>query len=131
MKADELRALADRVEKLEAPDREGQEELAKALGYKPERNHPDPRGWHSPDGYYCEELPDWLASLDAAMTLVPEGWAIDSIKEGEVGSWYVNIRPRNWVSGWWYGKGASPALALTAAALRAQAAMMETSDESR
>ena len=53
--------------------------------------------------------------LAAAMMLVPEGWALDCLKEGEVGSWYVNLRSRDWVSEWSYSKAATPALALIAA----------------
>lgn len=64
--------------------------------------------------------PSFTASLDAAMTLVPEGmfWTMDSW--GPPGSWKAGIwRPQK---GWVVFNNpscATPALALTAAALRA------------
>jgi hypothetical protein len=64
------------------------------------------------------------ASLDAAMTLVPEGHCVSAM--GEVPDdreWYVEI----WKEGEGYHqgevRGKTPALALTAAALRARSAM--------
>jgi hypothetical protein len=74
-------------------------------------------------GVSLRTAPAYTASLDAAMTLMPKDWAIDCLKEGEVGSWYVNMRPRDWVSEWRFSKAATPALVLCAAALRARASV--------
>lgn len=65
-------------------------------------------------------IPHLTASLDAAMTLVPEGWAVACLKQGELGTWYVDLRPLSWVYPWKHAKAATPALALTAAALLAR-----------
>lgn len=62
----DLMELASRVEAGEGPDRELDKAIATALGYG--RWY---AAWHPSWGY--------TASLDAAMTLVPEGWAIDKI----------------------------------------------------
>lgn len=78
----------------------------------------------------------FTASLDAAMTLVPEGWVLHFLQDTEYDNpaerrWSVSLRPRQ---GQWDGtpEGAeawtwafTPALALTAAALRARATLSE------
>lgn len=68
--------------------------------------------------------PPYTASLDAAVTLVPEGieWNITNlygIAQAEVG---LNFSDGNWQTG--RHKGGHLALALCAAALRARAAMV-------
>ncbi len=67
----------------------------------------------------------FVRSLDAAMTLVPEGWEIALTSEG---GWRVSLINHEWTMGGhgrdaMRSKAASPALALTAASLRAHAAM--------
>ena len=112
----DLLALAERVEALSGPDRDVNEQVLVAAGW-----FVKDRWLHDPQGNRSYNTPDVTASLDAAMALVPGGWALDCLKEGEVGRWYVNLRPRDWVSEWQYSRGAAnPALALTAAALRAR-----------
>jgi hypothetical protein len=63
-----------------------------------------------------QPLPMFTASLDAAVTLVPEGcgWMVMS-SAAKVGVWPSH--------------GATPALALCAAALRARAAMAQPSSD--
>lgn len=70
--------------------------------------------------------PRYTASLDAAMSLVPEGcgWEIDD--QSRVGSVFgesYRRRPRAHVSGSDWRTAATPALALTAACLRGKAAL--------
>lgn len=52
------------------------------------------------------------AFLAAAMMCVPEERAIHGLKECERGHWYVNLRPRDWLTAWRYGTGTTPAKAL-------------------
>ena len=69
-------------------------------------------------------IPAYTASLDAAMTLVPEGrwWSVNGGNRADVwASGYIDER--------WHATAATPALALTAAALRARAATMGGSDD--
>ena len=67
----------------------------------------------------------YTTSLDAAMTLVPAGWVLSMLTSSKAGSsWSAML----WVFDEWKeieppkGNAATPALALTAAALRAIAA---------
>jgi hypothetical protein len=108
---DELLALAERVEALTGPDWEvdaqvGRYFAAQFLGYVP---------WEPQTG--CAKF---TASLDVAMSLVPEGWRWHSYywprkDEPRLMSLVTN-RPHAGIA---HGKAATPALALTAAALRA------------
>ena len=143
MTAEELNALADRVEGLTGPCRETDKAIYAAIG---NCNHERTKYYHIEDGndfdggftcldcgndtYGAKQAPAYTASLDAAMALVPT-------------EMFPDIRPGTW---WWMieswpgeatahiayenrdtgvpeygGKAATPALALTAAALRALA----------
>ncbi len=109
MNSEEMLALAGRVEQANGPERELDFDIADAvLGpIKP----PYRRG-------YCEK---YTASLDAAMTLVPQGqdWYVTSIRPltGRfAGAIYKGSEPSMD-----YAEAATPALALCAAALRARA----------
>jgi hypothetical protein len=83
---------------------------------------------HGPRGggvIYTEYPPKFTRSVDAALTLVPEGWRIAEMKDGiksDRGP-YCNTRlwcPANRYLGYAYpGNGATPALALCIAALKA------------
>lgn len=69
------------------------------------------------------DCPRYTASIDAALTLVPEGWAVYEM--GEVrpvtgSGWYALLMVRNGSSGLAHGAGISLALALTDAALKAR-----------
>jgi hypothetical protein len=79
-------------------------------------------------------IPSYTASLDAALTLVPEGWFVHSITEFNQRTWEVSLRgpdelrfakgPEAWANSRTKGNErgvATPALALCAAALRARA----------
>ena len=114
---EKLIALAERCEKATGPSRELDLAVGSSLGV---------------DSYY---LKNWTASLDAAMTLVPEGWRMAALCERE--PWFCRLETTDFDSVTW-GKGsdwitdvvagqettakaATPALALCAAALRARA----------
>jgi len=100
-----LRALADRVEMAEGPSRELDAEIDDALTWR---------------GVWSFK-PTFTGSLDDALALVPEGhrWAIKQKEDFYAGCWREidGIGPSV--------IAATPALALTAASLRARAAMME------
>lgn len=127
-----LLALAERCETATGPDRELDGAIYIAVLIPAERaGRIDQNGgfvgWWPKDGPYvgAREVPAYTASLDAALTLVPEGWhwSADSRRFG-----YVRGRgpqdgapdPEGWARG-----TATPALALCAAALRALAAQAE------
>lgn len=132
MTAAELIALAERVERLQGPCRETDAKIAEAIGLCIGRC-----GGHPQDG----RLPHFTSSLDAAMSLVPERWRNWS-SDSSVKGWtrWMLAGPRNrWIvsetgereaGNDWYQQGIArtPALALTAAALRARAAMEKNDD---
>jgi len=113
---DELLALAERVEALAGPDRGVDARICIALGLSKDNVMVGEDGWcinsdTNPNPY---RSPIYTASLDAAMSLVPEGaW------------WWVEAQPLHrsrFLAGCGNEQihsGATPALALTAAALRA------------
>jgi hypothetical protein len=134
-----LLALAERCEQAAEPDRELDQEISRVLlpaaaegitrsRYGWSYRVFGPSGW---DDEWLETLP-FTASLDAAVTLVPEGWkwkAIlrDSARGENTGEGYVHNN-RLHMSGQYQGAdtfAATPALALCAAALRARAASHE------
>ena len=127
---DELLALAERVEALTGPDREVDWAVVTAIG--------------KADFYlqyakaplkYRELVPAYTASLDAAMSLVPEGWRLGSLNErakrvksysqwkAELwrGKHQTHVRVRGWSRSALTDPKNGAALALTAAALRALA----------
>ena len=111
-----LVALAERVEALTG-DRETAllEAVLRAVGWTTD----DTGRAIMPDGTHCYgPLPNPLASLDAAMTLVPEGadYALERVHGADWASIDVEGQRRPPIC------AATPALALTAAALRALAA---------
>jgi hypothetical protein len=134
-----LLELADRVEAAtgDGSDRELERDIAYATGWTFERNKDgcddddygflgDPYIWIDPTGAPADGFPDYLTSLDAAMTLVPDGmvYAItncdptlgtepDFSKSAAIVGHPDDIgEPRI---------AATPALALAAASLRAMA----------
>ena len=120
---DELLALAERVEALTGPDREVDAAIAQAVGA--EHGPRETVYYESRSVHYIDEIaPAYTASLDAAMSLVPEGWRWHSYywprKDGPRLMSLVTNRPHAGIA---HGKAATPALALTAAALRAIATL--------
>lgn len=140
----DLTELAKRVEAATGPDADLDRRIMAALGYsyragnrsigltygKAWDSHPY-QEWVKGDEVVPDHcVPDYTASLDAATTLVPGGW------NWGVGPWedWKSTPRRAWA--WCEETGedwseemnrqaATPALALTAAALRARAAMGE------
>lgn len=132
-----LIALAERCEKASGPDREA-DCLAWAVvhhgGYEWRDNvlyipklqvqvgAIDP-GEHSRNfSCWFRQIPTYTVSLDAAMTLVPEGRTF-SVARRVLGEGAVADVDFEWV-----GEAATPALALTAACLRAIAATPEPAE---
>jgi hypothetical protein len=119
---DELIALAERVEALTGPDRQLDRAIHQTVDNRidPETMYETPTGWRD-----CEtarliaKTPAFTASLDAAMSLVPEAWV-------SVHGWdYPNSANRvifmdDDGDRQFRGRATTPALALTAAALRAR-----------
>jgi len=126
-----LLALAARCEAATGADRELDLDVALAGGLI---SKPVERGcWVDPGecidgdkepGSGTFVAPAYSASLDAAMTLVPEGWRVWAVREDETG-WWCGLSPDggNVVVGGW-APTPSFALALTAACLRAIAEEM-------
>ena len=128
---EELLALAERVERASGPDRELDHRCFAAL-----------HGWDYPLGpaalneYEVLEEPSFTASLDAAMTLVPEGWHVGRFQQlWRTRCWTAELAPlpsgellealnAGRTIGWVTAdciSAATAALALTAVALRARA----------
>jgi hypothetical protein len=103
---DEMLALAERCEKAAGPDRELDEAIVAAV---------DAGVMDVPRALgLVEGPPRFTASLDAAMTLVPEGAKVTMQNFGGPGP-MVLVEPNER-----FAAGTTPALALCAAALRAR-----------
>lgn len=76
MTKDELLELADRCEREEA-SRELDCAVAKATGWSFNNRHAI-FCWRDPGGKYQTDFPYYTTSLDAAVTLVPEGWRLST-----------------------------------------------------
>lgn len=117
--------LIERLEAASGPDRELDAEIAVAIGLgKATANHAG-RYWKQGDLHVTGEAPAYTASIDAALTLVPEGWTyegrqgpsgfphlwtLSTIKCGDVR--YTTVT----------GRARSAAITLCIAALRAREA---------
>lgn len=103
-RSEPLEALAARVEALAGPCREVDAEIA--------GTEVSTAMWHDED-----ESPSFTASLDAATTLVPSEafWSITMSADRRFHACCQRTGPLDW------REAATPALALTAAALRARA----------
>lgn len=129
---EDLRKLADRVEGLQGADRETACAIAKAIGWRPDDGAPG--STTSSPWAWC---PDFTASLDAAMTLVPKEWLLDlkqwpsptHAERAEFGNqwggwttdhWRVFLTENEGGFGQVSAIATSPVPAITAAALRAR-----------
>ena len=117
----DLLKLAERVEALEGPDREVDREIALASGdYKTGRGREGMLAHKDTPNQFSYSVPAYTASLDAAMMLVPEGWSGPL----HIGGKYSHAELTTCECGEWIDievvNCATPALALTAAALRAR-----------
>ena len=120
--------LAARAEAASGADRELDAAIAPLQGLRiVDEGHPIGRMCYDDIG--CAHLlPRFTASLDAAMTLVPEGPSATgerfSVEHWDASGVHAShVRASAWVSGAPRVYAATPALALTAAALRARAAI--------
>ncbi len=113
----ELRALAERVEALTGPDRNGDGCIWFAAVEKP-------RAGEKLDRDMINRWPAYTASLDAAMSLVPEKslWSACDMEDGPFAQVIRPMPDGGYGGGLTSAHAATPALALTAAALRALAA---------
>ena len=147
MNKTELLALAERVERADGPDRELDAEIALAAGWEKSTDEEWVEYWHLPDkgqiphiiwqpyrardiGAFRTALPYFTASIDAAITLVPGGkeWTLDCLdpsRDPRFGHCQARIMlldraddPEE-LGPQAIANGNTPALALTAAALRA------------
>lgn len=109
----DLMDLAARVEAASGPDREIDKAVQRATG-DGSGNHwfKNHLGEHTTD----DLAPAYTASLDAAMILVPEGWTCWSLRSERIGTGVDGQEQRE------LAFAATPALALTAACLRARSA---------
>lgn len=139
---DTLLALAERVEELPAEwtvdYRSTGKEIHRSIFGAPEVAEHSGYGWREDDsGWWMLTGEDgrippkridpakWLTSIDAALRLVPAGWTIANFSQGDDGLWWCELREGYLTS---YNrvaisalKIATPALAVTASALRARA----------
>lgn len=117
-----LIALAERVEKATGPDRELDALIAEAAGWSDVWYRDGmAEGW-APGGVCEAGVPHYTASLDAAMSLVPEGWDHMEVyrPDHQTLGWTVHLKPNaNIGREGWTGFAQSYALAVVAAALRA------------
>ncbi len=125
-----------RCEKLAAatgPDREIDQELAKIAGWVEIEVAPGIRSCREPDGRKRPHglvawAPHYTASIDAAMTLVPEGWRLDWLQHMlDQPLWTCGLyrRCENKIERFNSGPsgGPTPAIALCIAALAAREAL--------
>ena len=127
-----LLALAERCEQAAGPNNGLDAEIALAIGYTHERRGTERAcWWRTPAGQqlayvgYKNHPPFFTGSLDAAVTLVPEGW-IYELGRGESGTSRSLCRMSDELGIWTgWAVAATAALAICAAALRARAAAYE------
>lgn len=118
--------MTDLIARLEAatgPDRELSDAVLLACGWTVD--HEDHEGviWKAPDGSLIAGDHHPAASIDAALTLVPEGWSWKLLFEPAVSFFRVVIRHAQKledVAPAFVVHGATPAIALCIAALRAR-----------
>ena len=104
--------LTARIESADGPDRELDVAIHESIGNAVDRGCP--ADWHSED-----ETPRYTASIDAALTLVPDDlvWHVSS---GDRRGGYVSIESGDDRVPEFKGLASTPALALAAAALKAR-----------
>lgn len=144
--------LAERCENASGPDWELDAAIHEAVTTFPPRRAGV--GWPNENALVVPAFPGWVllpaytASLDAAMGLVPEGWRVSRWEEAwRIGRWHAQVAPRPSAAllerfddgrtiGWETADteqtgAATPALALTAACLRALASPVDGEGETR
>ena len=126
-----LEALLARVLEGTGPDRELDADIALDLGVVAQRagncfyGHKHysvmvlDRDYYDHDGN-APELPHFTASLDAAITLVPEGWAVELVQALSGTPWHATLRGGSALVPIIGATAATPARALIAACLKAR-----------
>lgn len=119
----DLLTLADRVQALTSACRETDEDIALAVGYRAWGGaHLKGYGLNycEPSGKYIGAPPKFTALFDCAISLVPADmeWEAGTAKLMDIG-WARVVA----IHDQWKSKAATPTLALTAASLRARAAL--------
>jgi len=129
-----LRSLAEQVEALSGPSPEVDEAIHAALaGAEIEWQDYQKRNAYHRDGHWVSigPIPPYTASIDSAMSLVPEGclFTVRTLWDDERTAGYAVVSryetntgehgPRRYWLGEHVATAGSPALALTAASLRA------------
>lgn len=117
--------LIERLEAASGPDRELDEAIGLDLGWSPVSNPTFATGlmgrWYTPDGRMTDHygIPRWTASLDAAMTLIPEGCVTYLASEDRHSHrWEWSLRDKYAVRH--HARAPTPALALCIASLKAR-----------
>lgn len=115
-----LLELADRVEAAKGSPEDGRlnTEILRALGWAS-----DSLSMSDPTGRRVSHLPDYVSSINAAMTLVPAEWAYIGYRRYADGTVTCDMEVVGIRVSEISADGATPALALTAASLRAIASM--------
>ena len=112
--------LSERVMSLSGPDREVDWQIAESLGWT-RRQVGQVMAYYAPnDAIMKAGPPKWTASIDAAMTLVPEGWGF-KLRRWAAGRACAGVYPPEGADDW--REAATPVLALCAAALLAREAI--------
>lgn len=133
MNREELKALAETVQKLTGPDYKIDGEIARSQGWKYRlREGPRTWGWCSPElpEHFNGSPPAYTADINAAMSLVPEGWTYVSLEVCAKGlpTQHCRVSVERLIGEdsdqRVHGYASTPALALTAAALLARAEQM-------
>jgi hypothetical protein len=126
---EKLIELAERCEKASEPDRETEARIAMELAWRKTTLGQAGRVWYDQDGNLEAVPPKYTASLDAALTLLPEGseWRLERRFSKAMSPAYASVWNPGATDVDFHANahGKSPALALCAAALRARAAMDE------
>jgi hypothetical protein len=116
----DLAALLARLEEAKEGTVELSEEIARHLGWTPRDGvwyPPGSTGYPQP---CAPNAPRYTTSIDAALLLVPEGWHWTIYDTNGAGKACAQVEPPNFSFEPWTGDGATPALALVIAFLRAQ-----------
>ena len=123
----ELRALADRCEQATGADREIDRALCPLVSIRVvDEGHPLGVCYYDKNRHGIP-LPHFTYSIDAAIRLVPEGWLLANLSQTDAGFWWAELR-KGYITSYSavamtsHYRAATPALALTAACLRALAA---------
>jgi hypothetical protein len=119
MTAPDIDGLVERLEKASGPDRQLDGAIAMLIDDVPDWcRGPTTVGTYEHPKRGILNARRFTESIDAAMTLVPEGWCWGLFDEPN--AWLWPTATRDLLTGI-QGKGATPAIALCIAALRARA----------